>query len=107
MDLVALLQAKFGPKRARVHHIIQEDGYNVGYLSKEPICTPQVCEKVMLFKPKMMDKVCVQLQYLEKIGLKRAKSSGSKQKEQQDASKEGKKKKKWGKDKKTTTTTHQ
>jgi len=39
---VALLQAKSGPKRARVHHKIQKDGYNVGYLSKEPRCTPQV-----------------------------------------------------------------
>lgn len=42
MDLVALLQAKFGPKRAGVHHRIQKDGYNARYLSKEPRYTPQV-----------------------------------------------------------------
>jgi len=64
-------------------------------------------EKVMLFKPKTMDEACVQAQYLENICLKRAQSSGLKQKEQQETYKEWKKKKKWVKDKKTTTTTHQ
>jgi len=49
-------------------------------------------EKVMLFKPKIVDEACVQAQYLDNIGLKRAQTSGSKQKEQQNASKEGKKK---------------
>jgi len=39
---MALLQGEAGSKRAGVHHIIQKDGYNVGYLSKEPRCTPQV-----------------------------------------------------------------
>ena len=53
-----------------------------------------------------MDEACVQAQYLENIGLKRAQSSGSKQKEQQDASKDGKKKQNRGKDKKTSATTH-
>ena len=42
MDLMVLLQANVGPKCAGVHHKIQKDGYNVGYLSKEPTCTPQV-----------------------------------------------------------------
>ena len=54
-------------------------------------------EQVMLFKLKLVDKACVQAQYLEKIGLKREQSSGSTQNEQQDASKEGKKKQKKGK----------
>jgi hypothetical protein len=57
-------------------------------------------KQVMLFKPRSVDEACVQAQYLENIGLKKGKSSGSKQKEQQDASKEGKKKWKGGKDKK-------
>lgn len=46
--------------------------------------------QVILFNPRSVDEACVQAQYLEKIGLKKGKSSGSKQKEQQDASKEGK-----------------
>ena len=29
-------------------------------------------EQVMLFKPKLVDEACVQAQYLENIGLKRA-----------------------------------
>ena len=44
MDLVALLQEKVGPTCAGVHHRIWEDGSNVVYLSKEPICTPQLFE---------------------------------------------------------------
>jgi len=40
MDPVALLQENVRLKRARVHHGIKKDGYNVGYLSKEPIRTP-------------------------------------------------------------------
>jgi len=44
VDLVALLQAKAKPKDAELHHKVQKDGYNVGYLSKEPICIPQVFE---------------------------------------------------------------
>jgi len=39
---MGLLQTKFRPKRIRVHHEIQKDGNNVGYLSKEPRCTPQI-----------------------------------------------------------------
>jgi len=39
---MALLQAKVEPKQAGVHHRIQKDGCNVGYLSKEPRRTPQV-----------------------------------------------------------------
>ena len=62
-------------------------------------------EQVMMFKPKTMDETCVQAQYLKNIGLKRAQSSGSKQKEQQDTSKDGKKQK-GGKYKKTATTAH-
>lgn len=42
MDLVALLQEKIGPKHARTHHGILKDGYNVGHLSKETRCTPQL-----------------------------------------------------------------
>jgi len=38
-------------------------------------------EQVMLFKPKLVDKACVQALYPENIGLKRV-QSGSKQKEQ-------------------------
>jgi len=53
-------------------------------------------EKMMLLKPKMVGEACVQAQYLDNIGLKRAQSSGSKQKEQQDASKDGKNKYKGG-----------
>ena len=56
-----------------------------------------LCEKVMLFKPKLVDEACVQAQYLQNIGLKRVQSSGSKQKEQHEASKEGKNKQKGGK----------
>lgn len=41
-----------------------------------------MCEKVRLFKPKSVDGACLQAQYLEKIGLKRAQSSGLKKKEQ-------------------------
>jgi len=37
---MALLQAKVEPKQARVHHGIEKDGCNVGYLSKEPRCIP-------------------------------------------------------------------
>lgn len=54
----------------------------------------------MLFKPKSVDKACVQAQYLENIDLKIAQSSGSKQNKKHEASKEGEKKKKGGKDKK-------
>jgi len=54
-------------------------------------------EKVMLFNPKSVDEPCVQEQYLENIGLKEEKLSGSKQKEKQKASKEGKKKQQGGK----------
>jgi hypothetical protein len=61
----------------------------------------------MLFKPRTVDEACVQAQYLENIGHKKGKPSGSKQKEHQEASKEGKKKWKGGKDKKMTTTAHQ
>lgn len=45
-------------------------------------------EQVMLLKPKMVDEDCLEAQYLENIGLKRAQSSGLTQKEKQDASKE-------------------
>lgn len=38
-------------------------------------------EQVMLFKPWLVDDVCVQVQYLQNIGLKKAQTSGSKQKE--------------------------
>jgi hypothetical protein len=51
----------------------------------------------MLFKPRTVDEACVQAQYLENIGQKKGKPSGSKQKEHQEASKEGKKKWKGGK----------
>jgi hypothetical protein len=61
----------------------------------------------MLFKPRTVDEACVQAQYLENIGQKKGKPSGSKKKEHQEASKEGKKKWKGGKYKKTKTTTHQ
>lgn len=54
-------------------------------------------EKVMLLKPKMVDKAYVQAQYLENIGLKRAQSSRLKQKEKQGDSKDGKQKKNGGK----------
>jgi hypothetical protein len=62
-------------------------------------------KKVMLFMPRTVDKACVHAQYLENIGYKKGKPSGSKQKEHREASKEGNK---WkgGKDKKTTTTAH-
>lgn len=53
----------------------------------------------MLFKPKMVDEVCVHAQYVDNIGLKIAQSSGLNQKKQQDTCKEGKKKEIWGKDK--------
>ena len=46
----------------------------------------------MLFKPKSVDKDCVEAQYLKNIRKKKGKSSGSKQNEHQDASKDGKKK---------------
>lgn len=42
MHPVALLQEKVRPKRVGVHHIIQKDDYNVGYISEEHRCTPQV-----------------------------------------------------------------
>jgi hypothetical protein len=45
----------------------------------------------MIFKPKTIDKPCVQAQYLENISQKKGQPSGSKQKEHQDALKEGKK----------------
>jgi hypothetical protein len=61
----------------------------------------------MFFKPSTMDEACVQAQYLENIGHKRAQPSSSKQKEHQEASKEAKKKWKGVKDKKTTGTIHQ
>jgi hypothetical protein len=38
-------------------------------------------KKVMLFNPRKMDEVCVHAQYLENIGKKKGKPSGSKQKE--------------------------
>lgn len=63
-------------------------------------------EKVMFFMPKSVDKAFIQTQYLENLGIKRVKSSGSKQKEKHEASEEGKKKKIWGKDKKMVSTTH-
>ena len=61
----------------------------------------------MLFKPKSVDEACVQVQFLENIGLKKAQSSGSKQKKQHDTSKERKNKGKGGKNKKTVATAHQ
>lgn len=39
---MALLQTKFRGKRVTVQHIVQKYGHNVGYLPKEPICTPQL-----------------------------------------------------------------
>jgi hypothetical protein len=35
----------------------------------------------MLFKPRIMDEACVQEQYLENIGQKKGRPSGSKEKE--------------------------
>ena len=61
---------------------------------------------MILFNPKTIDEAYVQARYLENIGHKKRKPSGSKQKYNQDSSKEGKKKWK-GKYKKTTTMTHQ
>ena len=100
MDPVALLLEKVAPKCVGLHHKIQKDGYNVGYLSQNPYVLLKylvgmhhhLCEQVMLFKPKLVDKACVQALYPENIGLKRV-QSGSKQKEKYEASKEGKKKK--------------
>lgn len=62
-------------------------------------------KKVMLLNPKSVDKASIQVQYLENIGLKRVKISGSKQKEKYDASKEGKNK--GEKDENIVATTHQ
>ena len=42
MDLMALLQTKSKPKHVGVHNKVMEYGYDVGYLSKEPKCPPQV-----------------------------------------------------------------
>jgi len=42
VDLIALVQPKVQPKCLGVHHRIQKDGHNVGYLSTEPICAPQL-----------------------------------------------------------------
>lgn len=39
---MALLQENIGRECIRVHHRIQEDINNVGYLSQESTCTPQV-----------------------------------------------------------------
>jgi hypothetical protein len=61
---------------------------------------------VMFFKPRKVDEVCVQEQYLENIRQNKWKPNSSNKKEHREASKEGKKKWKVGEDKKTTTTTH-
>jgi hypothetical protein len=61
--------------------------------------------QVMLFKPRTVDKVYVQAQYLE-MDRKKEQPNSSKQKDHQGTSMEGKKKWK-GKDMKTTATTHQ
>jgi hypothetical protein len=59
----------------------------------------------MIFKPRKMDEACIHAQYLENIGQKKGKPSGSKEKYHQEDFKEGKKKGKGGKYKNTTTTT--
>ena len=53
-----------------------------------------------------MNEARVQEQYLENIGQKKGKPSGSKKQEHQEASKEGKKKWKVGKDKKMVSIAH-
>jgi hypothetical protein len=86
MDPLASLQVEARVECARVHHQVQENGDYVGYISQEPICTPQVSrgstqpfmKKVMLFKPRTIDEACVQAQYLENIGHKKGQPSGSK-----------------------------
>jgi hypothetical protein len=57
-------------------------------------------KQVMLFIPRKLDDACIQTQYLENIGQKNEKPSGSKKKEHQETSKKGRKYKN------TTTTTH-
>jgi hypothetical protein len=61
----------------------------------------------MLFNPRIVDETFVHAQYLENIGHKKGKPSGSKQKEHQEASKERKKKWKGENDKNMKTISHQ
>jgi hypothetical protein len=61
----------------------------------------------MIFNPRVVDEACVEAQYLEKIGQKKGKPSGSKKKENQEASKEGNEKWKGGKYKNTIAIAHQ
>ena len=85
MDLVALLQAKVETKHAEVHHRVQKDGHNVGYLPKEPICIPQVFGGSTtpfvgasdVVQAQISGKGLCMTQYLENIDLKRAQSIGS------------------------------
>jgi hypothetical protein len=63
--------------------------------------------QVMFFKPRIVDKACVQVQCLENIGHKKGQPSNSKQKDPREASKEAKKKWKGGRDKKMIANIHQ
>jgi hypothetical protein len=54
-------------------------------------------KQVMLFRPRTMDEVCVQAQYMENKGQKKGQPSGLKKKEDHEVSKEGKEEVEMGK----------